>query len=857
MRGFADLDDSELLSVRRPAQYLGGEPGCVCKSDQELALRVCLAFPDTYQVGMSHLGLQILYQIVNARPDWSAERAFVPEPDMERLLRSRNIALYSLENKLPLHTFDVLGISLQYELCATGVLTLLDLGGIPLRAEQRAESHPIVIGGGPLACQPEPLADFFDLFFLGDGEEAFVEICQILMEQKKQGKPRAARLAELQRVRGIYRPSAFIPQYDSTGAFTAISSQDAEIARVQRRILPSLSQAPAATPLLAPTLKPIHDRIGIEIMRGCIRGCRFCQAGYIYRPQRERAPAEVLELAENSIRRSGYQDISLLSLSSADYSSILPLLSSMREACSADPGLSFSFPSTRVDALSPELLQASLATGAGNFTIAPEAATERLRTVINKGLRQEQILDTCRNAFAAGCQALKLYFMIGLPTETEADLAAILTLAQELKRLGGHRQDITVSISTFVPKAHTPFQWARQISEAETLERQNMLRQGLKQARVKMRWHNAFASLLEGVLARGDRRLSAVIERAYRLGCRLDSWDEHLQSHSWRQAFAQCGINPERYLSERSVGSPLPWQHLDTGVRPEFLREEWNKARSEIASDDCRGEACSACGVCDFTAIKNRRYHSAPAEPDAPSAPPLYPQQAAKQRLRIQYSKDGPARFIAHHDMTDLITRALRRCSVCLAYSQGFTARPKLSFGPPLPLGTASSGEYVDAYLRQPEEPDRLAEQLRSLLPQGIALVNVQEIPLNAASIQEGTEALIFQAIFHEHRPGELEIAEQIANWQQAHAQRVRKGETTIVPLATCITDMRIENGNLVLAIRTGGNRPTIKPEEALSACLVPKAWRYTLRKIQTVFSTAATPPDTRSADSADPECQP
>ena len=598
--------------VSQPARYAGGERGTVVKDPRQVQVRFGLAFPEVYEIAQSHLGLQILYNLLNNRPAIQAERIYAPWTDMEALLRERKLPLVSLETYTPLSDFDIVGFSLQYELTYTNILMMLDLGGIPLLSQDRDASQPLIIAGGPCAFHPEPLADFIDAFLLGDGEEAVFDICDTYQAWDKRN--RSDLWAALSRIPGVYVPALFTPEYGADGQLSGIRSDNLDRPDqpdqivVEKRIVSDLNTIPQQTSQVVPNVNIVHDRIAVEVMRGCVRGCRFCQAGYIYRPLRERDPRALQQQIDSLVAQSGYEEVSLLSLSTGDYSCVNPLL---REVMNRFSGLkvSVSLPSTRVDALSPHILEEIRRVRKTGFTLAPEAGTQRMRDVIQKEYKEEELLDAARVLFDLGWKSVKLYFMLGLPGETQDDLLGIVDLSRKVSAVGRRRRQVTASVSTFVPKPHTPFQWAAQIGLEETEARQNLLRRELRRAGIQFKWHEARLSFLEGVFARGDRRLAGPLLSAYRLGCRFDGWTDQFRLDLWQQAFAAHGIDPDVYLRRRLLDEPLPWDHLDSGVTKKWLQRDLAKAFDGTLTPDCSVERCSYCGACDFKSVRNVTYH--------------------------------------------------------------------------------------------------------------------------------------------------------------------------------------------------------------------------------------------------------
>lgn len=597
--------DRILPKVTKPARYTGQEWNRVRKDWSKAKLKIALAYPDVYEIGMSNLGLAILYELLNQQDDILAERVYAPWPDMENALRKAGLPLFTLESRRPLGEFDWIGFSLQYELNYSNVLNMLDLAEVPLLVSERVDmpTAPLVIGGGSCAYNAEPLADFFDLFVIGEGEEVVLELAQLYLAVKASAAPeenwKEDFLLRAAYIEGVYVASLYTVHYQSDGTVSAIEPMKAGVpARIRKRILRKLPPAPIRP--VVPFVQAVHDRAMVEVMRGCKRGCRFCQAGMIYRPVRERPMDEILEAVDQLLANTGYKEIALVSLSSTDHACIEPLARELSERYAAER-ISISLPSLRTDAFSVELAQIIQRTRRTGLTFAPEAGSERLRRVINKGVTAEDLLRTAKAAYANGWLRIKLYFMLGLPTETMEDVLAIANLVKAVRDVGrrerGRRIQVNVSANTFVPKPHTPFQWLPLQDAASIRERQMALRKELRDRAIKLNWSEADETWLEAALSRGDRRLGRVIQRAWQQGARFDAWSEWLQPELWRQAFAEVGLHPEFYTSrQRSLDEVLPWSHIDTGVSDSFLWDEYQRALHGEPSVDC-AEGCMDCGV--------------------------------------------------------------------------------------------------------------------------------------------------------------------------------------------------------------------------------------------------------------------
>lgn len=708
----------EVLSrVSKPVRYLGHEINSIRKDPSGARLKFCLAFPDAYEVGMSHLGIQILYHILNGKKGVACERAFAPWVDMEKILREKNISLSSLESSIPLKQFDILGFSLQYELCFTNVLNMLNLSNIPFFSKDRDDQFPLVIAGGPSTFNPSPVADFFDAMVIGDGEEVVLEICDQVLQWKETKGRKEDLLKSLSKLEGVYVPGLYI---------------DGQ--KIHKRIVSDLDQAPFPTCPIVPYMKVVHDRLNVEIARGCKWGCRFCEAGFIHRPYRERSSKVIEEILNASLKQTGYEEISLLSLSAGDYSSIGPLLSSLMNRFESKR-VAVSFPSLRIESVVGQLAEEVRRVRKTGFTIAPEAGTERLRRVINKEMDETILFQGLADLFSKGWKNIKLYFMMGLPTEKEEDLKAIIDLSRKIASFGEKQRihpNINVSISTFVPKPHTPFQWESQIPLEEMKEKLHFLRDGLKKNHIRFKWQDPHLSFLEGIFSMGDRNLSRVLVEAHQLGCRFDGWSDQFHFTLWREAFEKAGLEIGLHIRKKGFEDPLPWSFIDTGIEPTFLWKEYQRGLKEEISPPCMEEDCFRCGICNGKNIKVRESHPNEIGALEGIGKGGIRKKGIKKKVRMRFRKVGEIRFLSHLELAHLFYRASKRADLPLCFSEGFHPMPRIIFATALPVGVESLTEIVDVELEGRITPVEVMEKLNQVLPQGIEIIEAEEVPFSS-----------------------------------------------------------------------------------------------------------------------------
>ncbi len=737
-----------LPRVEKPSRYLGTEVNTVHKNPEDVDLRVALVFPDLYDLGLGNLGLLILYSILNQFPWCWAERAYAPAPDMEEILRGRSLPLFVNESKDSLAEMDLIGFTLQSELTYTNILNIIDLTGLPVRSEHRENHHPLIFGGGPAVFNPEPLAPFMDFFVIGDGEEAVGELAELMRSMR--GATRREKLEAIAELDGFYVPELY--PFETMPDGRVLPREDAR--PVVKRLVHDLDRTTFPANYVVPYTQQVHDRLALEVLRGCTQGCRFCQAGMVTRPVRERSLSNVDELMKESLANTGYEEVSLVSLSTCDFSRPRRLVQQAAERA-GQHRVSVSLPSLRLDSFAVELADMVSGVRRSGLTFAPEAATPRLRQVINKFIPDEELLEMAAQAFRRGWEHVKCYFMIGLPTERDEDVEAIADLCKRTADVGrrikrGAR--VNLGVSTFVPKPFTPFQWAGQIGIEETQRRQQILERCFKGVHgVKFGRHEPATTFIEGLITRSDRRAADLIEEAWRRGARFETWGERVNMQAWLEAVEATGFSIDDALRERDINERLPWDHIDVMIPKKWFQQDWDRALELKHALDCRAGKCHLCGViyrerdlCRYM-LKNQKQGRL-EEKDwtpAPVAPPEEPEPV--QRLRFRIGRSDEARFLSHLELVNAWTRALRRAQAPLSYSQGFHAHPKVTFATAPPVGEESTGDYMDIVLKERIEPEALLERLQATLPHGFHAYSVAEVPLKGASLMSLTRGFVYR----------------------------------------------------------------------------------------------------------------
>ena len=724
-------------NISKPSRYIGGELGNIIKAYSTKMVRIALVFPDIYEIGFSNIGLKILYYLINSFPQFIAERAYVPWIDAEVAFKKNNLPLLSYDTYTPLKEFDVIGFSLQYELSYTNILTAMYLAGIPFWQKERDARYPIIIAGGGGAFQPEPIAPFMDLFVIGEGEEVIIELLTKIKEWKEnKSTSRQELLKELAKIQGIYVPSLYRSHFNTSGEFIGKEPLENDIpAQINKRVIKDFDSTFSPEQALVPLREVVHNRISVEIFRGCTRGCRFCQAGYIYRPVRERKVSTCLALIDKLILSSGYSEVSLSSLSSSDYSAIEVLLKSLIKLYRSQY-ISFSLPSLRVDTFVRSLGEEIKQVRKTGITLVPEAGSERLRKVINKNITDEDIFNSLTNIGELGWKKVKLYFMLGLPTEELEDIYQLVDLLKKVIKKGKKAgiKDFRVSISTFIPKPHTPFQWEALMEEKDIMLRRDYINKALSNySNLHMEFHPYHQSWLETIMTRGDERLAEVIERCWQMGARFDSWKDRSNFTLWDKAFLEKKIEPAVYLKNYPTEASLPWDHINSGVTKEFLLKEREKAFKCLATYDCRTGKCNRCGVCEEYSVR----------------PLLYPQpeivikrkesfisnNKVVERIRVRYRKQGEMVFISHLELMELFKRAIRRAAIPISFTEGFSPHPRISPAVPLATGMKGEEEWMDLYLCRKLGPFELVHKLQSKLFSSIEITGAWRIPIKSESL--------------------------------------------------------------------------------------------------------------------------
>ena len=809
--------------VEKPGRYTGNEINVQRKDFKQAKASVALVYPDLYDVGMSYYGFQVLYHLLNRESDIIADRAYAPWTDFENLLQKHALPLYGLESKTPLNDFDVLGFTLPYELTFTNILNILDLSLITLLSKDRKDADPIVIAGGSSTYNPEPLADFIDLFVIGDGEEMIVSLVRFLAEQKRKKRLRKDILrSAIQKFQGLYVPRFYNHMPDKNSFLIPRPSAENIPDKIQAQRISELKADYFPEKPLMPVIEIAQDRMVSEIMRGCTQGCRFCQAGMINRPVRERPPLDVEQQIGKSLQLTGYDDVSLLSLSSSDYCGIGELIYGI-SGFLENNRVGLSLPSLRLDSFSEPIAMIAQKTRKSGLTFAPEAGSDRLRNVINKSISEEDLINSVEIALKYGWRSVKLYFMLGLPTETDEDINEIIRLSKTVYDRGKKRLAIKITLSSFIPKPFTPFQWEAQDSTAEIQRKLDMIKKGLAPyKRIKIMARDTYYSQLEGAISRGDRRMAKVIYSAWKFGAKFDSWNEQFNLQAWEQAFVENGVEPQMFTKQKNISDLLPWDHIDALILKNFLQKEQEKAYRAEKSPDCR-KGCIGCGVCDFETLTMNLVEKKKIDFEESEKTDLSQIDEKELKYRLKYRKNSDFKFISHLDTMRVFQQTFRRAGLKLCFSRGFNRRPKISSGFPLPLGYSSKDEYLDIIVVGADR--NLAEHINRELPDGIFIELADEIPLKSKSLFTGTTGFEYEVRFHETLPKNvLKAVDGLLNRSEIIVERLRKNHVRQIDIRPFINNIALRDDSKIILSTKVINGQSVRPEEILKQLSIPNS---------------------------------